>query len=87
MRNELFIELLETCQVKGDKVRTEAALERFFWKVGRGDTWTLCLLITYYGHLPEKAMAPHSSTLAWKMPWMEERGRLQSMGSLRVTHD
>ena len=32
----------------------------------------------------EKAMAPHSSTLAWKMPWMEEPGRLQSMGSLRV---
>jgi len=32
----------------------------------------------------EKAMAPHSSTLAWKIPWMEEPGRLQSMGSLRV---
>ena len=30
----------------------------------------------------EKAMAPHSSTLAWKIPWMEEPGRLQSMGSL-----
>ena len=29
----------------------------------------------------EKAMAPHSSTLAWKIPWMEEPGRLQSMGS------
>ena len=29
-------------------------------------------------------MAPHSSTLAWKIPWMEEPGRLQSMGSLRV---
>ena len=35
----------------------------------------------------EKAMAPHSSTLAWKIPWMEEPGRLQSMGSLRVGHD
>ena len=32
----------------------------------------------------EKAMAPHSSTLAWKIPWMEEPGRLQSMGSLSV---
>ena len=32
-------------------------------------------------------MAPHSSTLAWKIPWMEESGRLQSMGSLRVGHD
>ena len=35
----------------------------------------------------EKAMAPHSSTLAWKIPWMEEPGRLQSTGSLRVGHD
>ena len=34
----------------------------------------------------EKAMAPHSSTLAWKIPWKEEPGRLQSMGSLRVRH-
>ena len=32
-------------------------------------------------------MAPHSSTLAWKIPWTEEPGRLQSMGSLRVGHD
>ena len=32
-------------------------------------------------------MAPHSSTLAWKIPWMEEPGRLQSMGPLRVRHD
>ena len=35
----------------------------------------------------EKAMAPHSSTLAWKIPWMEEPGRLQSMRLLRVGHD
>ena len=35
----------------------------------------------------EKAMAPHSSTLAWKIPWMEEPGGLQSIGSLRVGHD
>ena len=32
-------------------------------------------------------MAPHSSTLAWKIPWTEEPGRLQSMGSLGVGHD
>ena len=32
-------------------------------------------------------LAPHSSTLAWTIPWMEEPGRLQSMGSLRVRHD
>ena len=35
----------------------------------------------------EKAMAPHSSTRAWKIPWMMEPGRLQSMGLLRVRHD
>ena len=37
--------------------------------------------------LVEKAMAPHSSTLAWRIPWMEEPGGLQYMGSLRVGHD
>ena len=37
--------------------------------------------------LMEKAMAPHSSTLAWKIPWTEEPSGLQSMGSLRVRHD
>ena len=35
----------------------------------------------------EKAMAPHSSTLAWRIPWTEEPGRLQSMGSQTVEHD
>ena len=34
-----------------------------------------------------KEMATHSSILAWKIPWTEEPGRLQSMGSLRVRHD
>ena len=38
-------------------------------------------------YIMEKAMAPHSSTLAWKIPWTEEPGRLQSMGSLRVGHN
>jgi len=45
------------------------------------ETWALS------SEIVEKAMAPHSSTLAWKIPWMEEPGRLQSMGSLRVGHD
>ena len=35
----------------------------------------------------EKEMATHSSILAWKIPWMEEPGRLQSMGSQRVGHN
>ena len=41
----------------------------------------------YQTRKTEKAMAPHSSTLAWKIPWTEEPGRLQSVGSLRVRHD
>ena len=45
-------------------------------------------IITVCSHRkPEKAMATHSSTLAWKIPWTEEPGRLQFMGSLRVGHD
>ena len=47
-----------------------------------------CLLITStIVWSLEKAMAPHSSTLAWKIPWTEEPGRLQSTGSLGVGHD
>ena len=42
---------------------------------------------TYIYIYMEKAMAPHSSTVAWKIPRTEEPGRLQSMGSLRVRHD
>ena len=47
-----------------------------FWK----------FLLTY-SQAPEKVLAAHSSTLAWKIPWSEEPGGLQSMGSLRVGHD
>ena len=45
------------------------------------------ILVLCLDTFAEKAMAPHSSTFAWKIPWMEEPGRLQSMGSLRVGHD
>ena len=46
-----------------------------------------CLRCNGLAFVAEKAMAPHSSTLAWKILWMEEPGGLQSMGSLRVRHD
>ena len=46
-----------------------------------------CSLIRPYTLLSEKAMATHSSTLAGKVPWMEEPGGLQSMGSRRGGHD
>ena len=45
------------------------------------------VLLSQSAYVPEKAMAPHSSTLAWKIPWAEEPGRLQSMGLRRVRHD
>ena len=45
------------------------------------------LYLWQVGATLEKAMAPHSSTFAWKIPWMEEPGRLQSMGLQRVGHD
>ena len=44
-------------------------------------------LVPGLGRSPEKGMASHSSTLAWKIPWTEGPGRLQSMGSQRVGHD
>ena len=55
-------------------------------------TWGHCrkcvpYVILFLMTSSEKAMAPHSSTLAWKIPWMEEAGGLQSMGLLTVGHD
>ena len=44
-------------------------------------------LIPGLGRSPEKEMAIHSSILAWRIPWMEEPGRLQSTGSQRVRHN
>ena len=49
-----------------------------------------CFCITYHvlsNKELEKEMVTHSSTLAWKIPWTEKPGRLQSMGSLRVGHN
>ena len=53
----------------------------------QGKAWWNLFKCTIYNYQMEKAMAPHSSTLAWTMPWMEEPGRLQSMGSQRIGHD
>ena len=44
-------------------------------------------LVYYNITFPEKPMAAHSIILAWRIPWMDEPGGLQSMGSLRVGHD
>ena len=55
--------------------------------VAKSQTRVSNLTFTFHFHALKKEMAPHSSTLAWKIPWAEEPGGLQSMGSLRVGHD
>ena len=55
--------------------------------VGLHYTDSIDMNLSKIQEIVEKAMAPHSSTLAWKIPWMEEPGGLQSMGLLRVGHD
>ena len=47
----------------------------------------ICIIMAASCYVAEKAMAPHSSTLAWQIPWTEKPGGLQSMGSQRVGHD
>ena len=53
----------------------------------RSHLFTFVFISISLGGVSEKAMAPNSSTVAWKIPWMEEPGRLQSMVSLGVGHD
>ena len=55
--------------------------------VTRSQTRLSNFTFTFHFHALEKEMATHSSVLAWRIPGMEEPGRLQSMGSLRVGHD
>ena len=65
------------------RARTKVSPEHYCGKrLGGGAS-----LAVQWLRLCAKAMTPHSSTLAWKIPWMEEPDRLQSMGSLRVRHD
>ena len=67
----------------------EAIHQRLFVVSGRGVNCTerVRRIASAYLLYSEKAVAPHSSTLAWKIPWTEEPGGLQSMGLLRVGHD
>ena len=59
----------------------------YYSTIKRNKTGSLVDVWVDLESVTEKAMAPHSSTLAWKIPWVEEPGRLQSMGSLRIRHD
>ena len=76
---------LSLCGVSGSWC-TQGLFEpsKHFWQV-----WGLILnvILPLLPSFLEKAIATQPSTLAWKIPWMEEPGRLQSMGSLRVGHD
>ena len=70
----------------------ENPMDRRAWKdavhgVAEGRTRLSDFTFTFHFHALEKEMATHSSVLAWRIPWMEEPGRLQSMGSLRAGHD
>ena len=59
----------------------------FYKKFREGLTRLSDFTFTFHFHALEKEMAIYSSTLAWKIPWTEEPGRLQSMGAQRVKHD
>ena len=85
----------QTCEGNGTPLQY-ACLENSmdggaWWAAVHGITksWTRLsnFIFTFYSHTLEKEMATHSSMLAWKIPWIEEPGRLQSMGSQRVGHD
>ena len=71
-QQELGIELRDDVEAKQRYVLIGCSLSYLIWENLVDDS--------------EKAMAPYSSTLAWKIPWTEELGRLQSMGSQNVGH-
>ena len=76
------------------KHRFKSVLKNHIWHNSMSSLRIICDIIVILWQnmhqvhfISEKAMAPHSSTLAWKIPWTEEPGRLQSMGSRRVRHN
>ena len=65
-------------------IKTTIEINQFFHQKHRTDDIHLIIHLT---NTPEKAMAPHSSTFDWKISWMEELGKLQSIGLLKVGYD
>ena len=70
----------------------ENPMDRGTWQaavygVAKSRTQLRDFTFTFHFHVLEKEMAIHSSTIAWKIPWTEELGKLQSMGSQRVGHN
>ena len=87
--NYLYFKFLFAFVLRENSILTRVDSFRLFWlTMGeiKGSSY-LHLLFLRPVVVMEKAMAPHSSTLAWKIPWTEEPGRLQSMGSLGVGYD
>ena len=73
-----------TLLFKGEETKRQFRYSFFFhWCI---IALGLCSFLLFFS-VNQKAMAPHSSTLAWKIPWMEEPGGLQPMGSQRVGHN
>ena len=97
--NQIFLNLGELIEKVGEGDGTPlqySCLENpmdggAWWAAVHGveKSWTRLsdFTFTFHFHALEKEMATHSSTLAWKIPWMEEPGGLQSTGLLRVGHD
>ena len=90
----IFFKAWKCFQQRGDSIRFVFYDDSsgFFGRksLGGSQEWKQChpwVIYHSYHERAERAMAPHSSTLAWRIPRMEEPGRLQSMGSLRVRHN
>ena len=81
----VYVASLQWTYNSDSKLQNSCDLIMFIWPLlFKKETRNICKTLVM---VVEKAMAPHSSTLAWEIPWIEEPGRLQSMGSRRVRHD
>ena len=80
-RTDSFEKTLMLGEIEGRRRRGRQTMR---WLYGITDS--MDMILGELRELVEKAMAPHSSTLAWKITWTEEPGKLQSMASLRVRH-
>ena len=91
LRNSLVL-MTNLDSIFGEGNGTPNPMDGGAWKaavhgVAEGQTRLSDFTFTFHFHALEKAMAPHSSTLAWRIPGTGEPGGLQSMGSHRVGHD
>ena len=84
---KLVLEKAEEPEIKLPTFAGSSKKQESSRKTSTSASLTTLKPLTVFSSVSEKAMATHSSTLAWKITWMEEPGRLQSTGSLRVRHD